>query len=214
MKNKKMKERFTILILSFLFSSCGNSQNPVSMQFVGGPCEGCEAIFEYGNKNLMAIDTLPDFHEEGPKIKVTGTIYHNDGTTPAEDVILYIYHTDQHGIYATKGGETGWGKRHGYIRGWVKTDSKGEYAFYTLKPAAYPDGSLPAHLHPTILEPNGKYYWLASYHFKGDTLLTKNEIAPDSPRGGTTGLLFLKNEGDLWVGTRDFILGKNIPDYD
>ncbi|MCZ6594640.1 MAG: intradiol ring-cleavage dioxygenase [Bacteroidetes bacterium] len=208
-----MRKHCVILFLSVLLSSCGNSQNPVSMRLVGGPCEGCEAIFEYGNKNLMAIDTLPDFHEEGPKIKVTGTIYHNDGTTPAEDVILYIYHTDQLGIYATKGGETGWAKRHGYIRGWVKTNKDGKYSFYTLKPGVYPSRISPAHIHPTILEPGGKYYWLGSYHFDGDTLLTKNEIAPESPRGGSSGLLFLKMEGDIWVGSRDFILGKNIPDY-
>jgi protocatechuate 3,4-dioxygenase beta subunit len=209
-----MKEHCMILILSVLLSSCGNSQNPVSMQLVGGPCEGCDAIFEYGKKNLIAIDTLPDFHEEGPKIKVTGIIYQNDGTTPAEDIILYIYHTDQHGIYATKGGETGWGKRHGYIRGWVKTNKDGKYSFYTLKPGIYPSRTSPAHIHPTILEPNGKYYWLDSYHFEGDTLLTGNEIAPESPRGGSTGLLILKKEDGIWVGTRDFILGKNIPDYD
>ena len=209
-----MKERCMILILFVLLSSCGNSQNPVSMQLVGGPCEGCEAIFEYGDKKLIAIDTLPDFLEEGPKIKVTGTIYQNDGTTPAENVILYIYHTDQLGIYATIGWETGWAKRHGYIRGWVKTDKDGKYSFYTLKPGVYPSRSSPAHIHPTILEPGGKYYWFGSYHFDGDTLLTKNEINPKSPRGGSSGLLFLKMEGDIWVGSRDFILGKNIPDYD
>ena len=72
------------------------------------------------------MDTLPDFYEQGLKIKVTGTIKQNDGITPAEGVILYIYHTDQAGIYSTKGGETEWAKRHGYIRGRVKTDSNGK----------------------------------------------------------------------------------------
>jgi len=206
-----MKRQLSILILTVLLSSCGNSQNPESIRLIGGPCEGCEAIFEYGNKKLTSVDTLPDFLEKGPKIKVSGTIYQNDGKTPAENVILYIYHTDQNGIYATKGGETGWGKRHGYIRGWIKTDNNGKYAFYTLRPGVYPDRSTPAHIHPTILEPNGKYYWIGSYHFEGDTLLTKNEIFPESPRGGSNGLLTLKKEGDIWVGARDFILGKNIP---
>lgn len=206
-----MKIQITILFLTLLLSSCGNSQNPNSIRLIGGLCEGCEAIFEYGNKKLTSVDTLPDFLEKGPKIKVSGTIYQNDGTTPAENVILYIYHTDQNGIYGTKEGETGWGKHHGYIRGWVKTGSNGRYAFYTLKPGVYPDRSTPAHIHPTILEPNGKYYWIGSYHFEGDTLLTKNEIFPELPRSGSIGLLTLKKEGDIWVGSRDFILGKNIP---
>jgi len=209
-----MAELLKIFILTVLISSCGTSQNQDKPELVGGPCEGCEAIFEYGDRKLTAIDTLPDFYEKGIKIKVSGTIYQNDGKTPAKDVILYVYHTDQYGIYPTKGGEKGWAKRHGYIRGWIKTGNDGKYAFFTLKPEAYPDRTTPAHIHPTILEPNGKYYWLGSYHFEGDPLLTEKEMSIDLPRGGNTGLLKLNKEEDLWIGTRNFILGKNIPDYD
>ena len=204
----------TILILSVLLSSCGYSQNKNSARLVGGPCEGCEAIFEYGDRELSSVDTLPDFNDEGIRIKVTGTIFQNDEVTPAKGVILYIYHTNQSGIYPTKGTETGWAKRHGYIRGWVKTGSDGKYAFYTLKPGVYSDKSSPAHIHPTILEPDGKYYWLGSYHFQGDTLLTEKEISPEFPKGGNSGLMTLKKEGGIYVGTRDIILGKNISDYE
>ena len=198
-----------------LLTVCSYSQNKTieNSELVGGPCEGCEAVFEYGNKELSPVDTLPDFNHAGPKIKVTGTIYKNDGKTPAEDVILYIYHTNQNGIYAAWGGETGWGKRHGYIRGWIKTGRDGKYTFYTLKPGIYPSRTTPAHIHPIILEPNGKYYWLGSYHFKGDSLLGEKEISPDSPRGGSSGLLSLQKEGNILVGRRDIILGKNVPDY-
>ena len=210
--------KLSIIILSFtvLFFPFVNSQdrNVSNARLVGGPCEGCEAIFEYGDRNLSPVDTLPDFNNIGPKIKVTGRIYQNDGKTPAEGAILYIYHTDQKGIYATKGEETGWGKRHGYIRGWIKTGKDGKYTFYTLKPGIYPNRSSPAHIHPIILEPNGKYYWLGSYHFEGDSLLTEKELSPESPRGGTSGLLSLRKEGKLWVGERDIILGKNVADYD
>lgn len=203
----------TPIVLILLYCSYANSQGTVNYRLVGGPCEGCEAIFEYGNRTLTSVDTLPDFNGNGMKIKVSGTIFQSDGKTPAKDVILYVYHTDQNGIYATKGGETGWAKRQGYIRGWIKTDRNGRYTFYTLKPGIYPDRSSPAHIHPTILEPNGKYYWLGSYHFEGDSLLTEKEIHPSLPRGGSSGLLHLKKEGDIWVGTRDIILGKNVPNY-
>jgi protocatechuate 3,4-dioxygenase beta subunit len=197
-----------------LLLTCANSQdqNESDTRLIGN-CEGCEAVFEYGDRQLSPIDTLPDFKNEGQKIKVTGTIYRPDGKTPAEGVILYIYHTDQNGIYATRGGETGWAKRHGYIRGWVKTGKDGKYAFYTLKPGIYPNRSAPAHMHPIILEPDGKYYWLGSYHFEGDQLLTERETSPKSPRGGSSGLLSLKRERELWVGERDIILGKNVPGY-
>ena len=45
------------------------------------------------------------------------------------------------------------GRRHGYIRGWMKTNEKGQYRFYTLKPASYPNSTAVKHIHPTIKEP-------------------------------------------------------------
>ena len=179
---------------------------------VGGPCEGCEAVFEY-EKELHSIDTLPDLDEKGIPLRISGTVYLPDGKTPAPEVILYLYHTNPQGIYATKGDETGWAKRHGYIRGWVKTDKEGHYTFYTLKPGAYPSRTIPAHIHVTILEPDGRYYWVGSYHFAGDSLLTEAEKNPEDPRCGSTGLMVLEREGEMWTGTRDFILGRNVPGY-
>src|SRR5262245_61350682 len=119
---------------------------------VGGDCEDCVALFEYGSKKLSWTDTLPDFQDNGPKMEVTGTIYQSDGKTPDAGVIIYIYHTDQEGVYPTKGNETGWAKRHGYIRGWIKTDQSGKYKFYTLRPGAYPGRQNPEHIHATVKE--------------------------------------------------------------
>lgn len=122
MKRLIMVQLLIALLISSANSRDRNNSNP---RLVGGPCEGCEAVFEHGDRTLSSVDTLPDFNSEGPKLKVTGTIYQKDGKTPAEGVILYIYHTDQTGRYATRGGETGWARRHGYIRGWIKTGKAG-----------------------------------------------------------------------------------------
>lgn len=199
----------TLFILAF-FSFWGYAQN---RQLITEPCEGCEAVFEYHKVQpiLHPVDTLPDFNNEGQKLKLTGTIYKKDGITPAKGVILYIYHTDQKGIYATKGNETGWGKRHGYIRGWIKTGADGRYTFYTLLPGHYPDRSSPRHIHPLVLEPDGKYYYINEWHFSGDPYLTAKEIKKE-PYGGS-GLVTLRKEGDLWVAERDIILGLNISNY-
>ena len=189
------------------------SQNKFTPELVGGPCEGCEAVFEYGNRMLAPIDTLPDFMGDGPKIILTGTIYLQDGITPAEDVILYIYHTNQDGIYPTSGNETGWAKRHGYLRGWIKTGSDGKYTFYTLKPRTYPSRSAPAHIHPVILEPDGKYYWIEEFLFEGDQLLSDEDVNKPKPRGGDVFVLSLKKQGNILIGKRDIFLGKNVPGY-
>jgi protocatechuate 3,4-dioxygenase beta subunit len=166
-------------MVKFLFShalwlvllSCGqtNSQAqkdgaPVEIK-VGGPCEGCEAIYEskVPFDALNEIDTLPDFYEAGPKLVVSGTVYKSDGKTPAPGVVLYVYHTDQTGKYRVTGNETGWGKRHGSIRGWMKTNAQGRYKFYTLRPASYSKEGPPAHIHITIKEPGKTEYWIDDF---------------------------------------------------
>jgi protocatechuate 3,4-dioxygenase beta subunit len=197
-----------ILPIMILITTCRAQQYKLV-----GACEGCEAIFEFGERKLSAVDTLIDFIDPGPQIKISGTVYKSDGSTPAGNVILYIYHTNQEGIYPTKGDEKGWAKRHGYIRGWMKTDENGRYTFYTLKPGTYPSRSEPAHIHITVLEPNGKYYWLHSYYFADDPLLQEEDTQLSAVRGGGSSILNLKKENNLLVGYRDIILGKNIPGY-
>lgn len=206
---------FFLMLLMFALASACQTQNPsfVKYQLVGGPCEGCEAIFEYGNKELNPIDILPDFSEDGMKIKIEGTVYQPDGRTPAKGVVLYVYHTDQTGEYPTSGDETGWARRHGYIRGWMKTEKDGHYEFYTLKPGIYPSRSNPSHIHITILEPSGKYYWIDEFYFEGDPLLTNEQKNPESPRGGDSGLLSLTKMGEIWRAKRDIVLGKNVIPY-
>lgn len=179
-------------------------------QLIGGPCEGCEAAFEYGDRELAAVDTLYGFADTGQRIRISGTVYHSDGETPAPGTVLYLYHTDQGGEYTPSPGATGWARRHGLRRTWIQTDENGRYTFYTIKPGIYPNRSAPAHIHLTVLEPNGRYYWLQSYHFSDDPLLSTAERSPKRPRGGHSGVMELRQEGDLWVAERDIILGRNV----
>jgi protocatechuate 3,4-dioxygenase, beta subunit len=198
-------------VATFTFASCQN--NAATEKKVGGGCEGCEAVHEYGKKILTWVDTLPDYHEAGPKLEVTGTIYKKDGKTPAKDVILYIYHTDQKGEYSTRGNETGWGKRHGYIRGWIKTNADGKYKFLTLRPAAYPGRQNPEHIHPTIKEPGYTAYWIDEYLFEDDPILTTTEKNRQQGRGGKGIVKTAKGKDGMQIARRDIILGKNVPGY-
>ena len=168
----------------FLFIACNsltacsqnNSTKNTKQEYktqVGGGCEGCEAIYEcpVPFEQLNNVDTLPDFNDPGPKIEISGIVYQKDGKTPAANVVLYVYHTDQTGVYPVKGNEKGWAKRHGYIRGWIKTDKNGAYKFYTLVPASYPNSKNPKHIHPTIKETDKNEYWIDEYLFEGDPYL-------------------------------------------
>lgn len=182
---------------------------------VGGNCECCEAIYEQAPdfKLLNETDTLPDFKEPGPKMLVYGTIYRKDGTTPAAGVVLYIYHTDQTGLYTSTADQTGCAKRHGKLRGWIKTNSKGEYRFYTLKPAAYPNAKIAAHIHPVIKEPGLSEYYIDEYLFDDDPFLTTAERSRAENRGGNGIIRLSKDVDGMLLCKRDIVLGMNIPGY-
>ncbi|WP_456458343.1 dioxygenase family protein [Reichenbachiella sp.] len=182
-------------------------------KIVGGSCEGCEAVFEFGKKKLLAIDTLPDFEKTEPKLKLTGTVFEKDGKTPVENVILYIYQTDRNGIYASKGNEKGWAKRHGYIRGWIKTDKSGMYAFYTFRPVSYPSGTEPEHIHITVKELNKNEYYIDEFVFDDDPMLTQKERDELENRGGS-GIVQPRLKDGILTANRDIILGLNIPNYE
>jgi len=196
-------------------ASCQQSKTKdPSDKRIGGGCEGCEAAHEYGSTRLTSTDTLPDFFKEGKKLHITGTIFHKDGKSPAQNVILYIYHTDQTGQYPTKGDETGWDKRHGYIRGWIKTNANGKYDFYTLIPGAYPGGDNPAHIHAIIKEPGYEAYWIDEYLFDDDPILTEREKSRQPKRGGSGILKTTRTANDMMTATRNIILGFNVPGYE
>ena len=203
---------FCISINLLSLNACSQTGKP--KQPVGGSCEGCEAVFEspVAFEKLSWEDTLPDFNEPGPKMMISGIVYQADGKTPAKDVVLYIYHTDQSGKYSNKNNEKGDAGRHGYIKGWIKTNEKGAYKFYTLKPASYPGGQNPAHIHPIIKEPNFSEYWIVEFLFEDDPVLTDEE-RKRQPKHGGSGIISLTEKDGILYGERNIYLGKNIPGY-
>jgi protocatechuate 3,4-dioxygenase beta subunit len=217
-----MKKLHLTAVLFFAWSCCGCSQNKESkenrsVKLVGGGCDGCEAILEYGDKKFSWVETLPDYDEPGPKMEISGTIFQKDGKTPAPNVIFYIYHTDQHGYYSAKyhagKNQEGAGRRHGYIRGWVKTGTDGKYKFHTLRPAPYPKRTAPAHIHAIVKEPDLNEYWVDEYLFDDDPLLTKEKRNMVEGRGGPGIVQLEKDKNGILQCHRDIVLGKNIPNY-
>lgn len=211
--------RIIFLPLLFFALSChSQTTSPVNdeaiTKSVGGPCEGCEAIYENAVpfEALNEVDTLPIFNEAGPKLVVSGTVYGRDGKTPAPGVVLYVYQTDQTGRYRKTGNEKGWGTRHGSIRGWVKTNSRGEYRFYTVRPAAYSKTGPPAHIHVTVKEPDKNEYYIDDFLFDDDPFLTTEESGRQQARGGN-GILKLQKRSGVFYGERKIVLGQNVTGY-
>ena len=180
---------------------------------VGGGCDGCELMFVGMPKNISSVDTSAGWTEKGQKLLVTGKVYKTDGTTPAPNVIIYYWHTDNNGYYVPTKEMDEKAKRHGHIRGWVKTDESGSYSIYTIKPAPYPNENLPAHIHTSIKEPNvDNEYFIDEFIFADDKLLTSEKRKALENRGGS-GIMSVSISGDLLIAKHDIILGLNIPNY-
>ncbi|MCM5661457.1 dioxygenase family protein [Galbibacter mesophilus] len=200
-----------LIILLLNVSSCKGQTE----RNVGGPCEDCEALLDYKKLNIKpnAIDTIPGFLKNDPKIKITGTVFQKDGKTPASDVVLYIYQVDRKGIYQSSNQPIGWEKRHGQHRTWLKTGNDGKYIFYTFRPASYPTSNEPEHIHIYVKEPNTVPYYLSNYLFESDPLLIDKIKQSDKNRGGS-GVIQLEMKNDILTANRDIVLGLNIPNYD
>lgn len=200
----------TFPILQFLLLvSCQAQQS----QRIGGPFENAEFIYIDMPKEITSSDTTLGWFSEGQKLIVTGTILKPDGITPAPNVILYYYHTDTKGYYSNHPDLDQRAARHGYLRGWVKSDAQGKYAIHTVRPAAYPSGSEPAHIHPSILEPGAEYpYYLDAFIFD-DTLILTDEMRDGMENRGGSGILRVLAEDNIQVAEHNIILGLNIPNY-
>jgi protocatechuate 3,4-dioxygenase beta subunit len=150
-------------------------------------CEWCGAQDAPADLSWSTAIAPPD--EPGERLVISGTVYAADGAKPAGGVLVYAYHTDITGRYTKNGTETGNGRRHGRLRGWARTGADGRYEFRTIKPAPYPGGTDPAHVHMTVTGPGYPEYWIDSIWFEGDPLITPELRARLDGRGGFESIL-------------------------
>ncbi len=218
-----MKNRFHNFFVSILLlciASC-SGQNKTNIPekksnkntIVGGPFENGEFMYYGMPETISAVDTSAAWHLDGQKLMIQGRMFREDGKTPAPNVILYYYQTDTAGYYSDQESLDPRAKRHGHIRGWVKSDDQGNYTIYTIRPAPYPNLKEPAHIHISVKEPNiEKEYYLDALVFDDDRLLTTDKRKALTNRGGSGILRTMKRNG-LQVAEHNIILGLNIPNY-
>ena len=217
---KKKTSLFFLSVLWILISCNGqaktDSQRSSSSsvtQTVGGGCDGCELMYVDMPVKMQAVDTSAGWLSGGQQLHITGTVYQYGGKIPASDVIVYYWQTDDKGYYSPKEGMDPRARRHGHLRGWVKTREDGRYDIYTVRPAPYPNNSEPAHIHLSIKEPALKEeYYVDELVFDDDKLLTTPKRKALQNRGGS-GVLRSLVDGDIQIAEHDIVLGLNIPHY-
>lgn len=219
-----MKHYYSLVVF-FLFVALGckgqanhsNSDKETKVKSsgkrIGGPCDGCEIMYAGMPAEIPAIDTSSGWNEEGQKLLIKGKVLMPDGKSPAAGVILYYWQTDNKGLYTARTGMEEAAKRHGHIRGWMKTDAEGKYALYTIRPAAYPNSDAHAHIHLLVREPDlPNEYYIDEFVFDDDPMLTANRRSRAENRGGS-GILKTRQEGGMQLADHNIILGFKIPDH-
>ena len=181
---------------------------------VGLPCEGCEAIFEGLPNALTSIARIAPKDEPGQPMQIRGTVRDKNGN-PIPGVVVYAYHTDASGFYPSDDKFKGQAAyRHGRLRGWAITDDQGKYGFDTIRPAGYPNSDLPAHVHMHVIEAGRCTYYIDDILFEDDPRLTQQQRQElTHGRGGTGIVAPIRDQSDIWVVTRDIVLGEKIPGY-
>jgi protocatechuate 3,4-dioxygenase, beta subunit len=111
--------------------------------------------------------------EPGPPMVLSGVVYQKDRWTPAQDVILEIYHTDSTGVY-NRDPDPANAENNPRLKCSLKTDSQGRYEVRTVRPGAYPGGRGPAHIHIRV-RAKGHAEALVTLTFSGDRALTPED---------------------------------------
>lgn len=217
MKQRSLLLASAIVAINISCNSQSATRQPVKEKtgtaIIGGGCESCELMYINMPENISPVDTSAGWIEKGQKLLVKGTVFKKDGKTPAANVILYYWQTDNNGLYSPAAGMDEKAKRHGHIRGWMKTGQDGKFALYTIRPAAYPQTNNPEHIHIVVKEPAlANEYYTDEWVFDDDPLLTGSTRKRMEKRGGS-GILYPLTTGGLQTASHTVILGLNIPGY-
>ena len=193
-----MRTAFAVALLAIAFA-CQAQQRPDTLP----DCEWCGAA--EAPRGLSSSVVIAGKSESGERLVLTGRVLQRDGRTPAPDVVVYAYHTNAQGIYPKRGDEGGNAVRHGYLRGWLKTDSQGRYRIETIRPGTYPSRVDPAHVHVTLAAPGSDEQYVDDFVFADDPLVDERYRRRVRNRGGS-GITTLTKRGGVWYGSRDIVL--------
>jgi protocatechuate 3,4-dioxygenase beta subunit len=161
------------------------------------PCGSASPPASIASFGRIAAETEP-----GEPIEISGVIYMPDRKTPAPGIVLFAYHTDTNGAYNHPNSPF-----KPRLHGWVKSDAQGRYAFRTIKPGPYPAHDTPQHIHANLYGPGMAEYWIDDYWFAGDPLMTPQQRAELTGRGGGGETVRLVRGADgMSRGRRDLIL--------
>jgi len=129
--------------------------------------------------------------EPGEKLEFWGRVLDYRGQ-PLSKAAVVANHTDRSGLYNSPDA----GTRIPRLRGVSITDEAGRFGFTSIRPAAYPNGTDPAHIHLTVTAPAHRMRYV-EYWFSDDPLVTK---ARREHAAGDPSLVIVEPAGDAKQG--------------
>ena len=202
--------KILLSVMATILAICFATTTTIAAEpIVGLPCENCELVFQGMPDSISSTSRIVPLNEPGEKMRIEGIVRDLSGK-PVSGIIVYAYHTDSRGLYPTDSTSV----RHGKLRGWAKSDAKGYYRFDTIRPAGYPNSTIPQHVHMHVIEPGRCTYYIDDIMFKDDPRLTAAiEKQFDFERGGNGFVKPTKDGSGTWIAVRDIVLGKSISGY-
>lgn len=195
-----------ILLLSLAMLAADPAlARPAREPVLGGPCEGCEWVFEGMPARVPSVSRIAAANEAGEAMRIDGVVRDAEGRVAA-GIVIYAYHTDAGGHYPSRGAYPA-ARRHGRLRGWARTDAQGRYAFLTIRPAGYPGTDIPQHVHMHVIEPGRGTYWIDDLIFTDDPRLTAAQRrSHEQGRGGIGTATPVRDASGHWRVRRDITL--------
>ncbi len=165
----------------------------------GAPCGSCNEPAKLSWKTV-----IPPEKEPGEPLVITGRVFKADGKTPAEGMVLWVYHTDRTGYYNEKDDAS-----HPRLNGWMKIGADGKYEFRTIRPGAYPHRTTPAHIHAHLYGPGFSERSIEDYWFKDDPRINDGELKKASEGSDHPFVVIVdvkRGSDGVWRGERDITM--------
>jgi protocatechuate 3,4-dioxygenase, beta subunit len=157
------------------------------------PCGSCKPPSSISSQAAIAPSSEP-----GDLLLITGTVYEPDGTTPARDITLFLFHTDAKGHYNDPDDAN-----NPRLYGWVRTGADGRYEFRTIRPGPYPSLTTPAHIHVHFFGPGRPEWFIPEYWFEGDPRIPAKDRDLPARLGLFSPVVRLTKGSDgVWRGQR------------
>ena len=126
-----------------------------------------------------SVARIAPANEPGSPLVINGRVFKADGRTPAAGLTVFAYHTDANGVYdVPSNGPHSW-----RLKSWAVTDAEGRFTFQTIRPASYPNATVPQHVHLSFEGPGVPRRFSGEIEFDDDPKVTEQQRAASRAAG-------------------------------